>query len=292
MVSDKVKKEFFDNYDYYWLRYSFDRAVREDATALLVGHSLSRFGVDDRDIPGLFNLSFFSQDYYYSFKLIERALARLSSLKHIIIGTGYVSSYMDLSAVKNPNELDRIVRVYGRYLGDIHNMDPGLYQSLREKAVSDIHREEELRSFYETIEDDYFCPGRTRQSLSDVVWCDPIPEQRRFELAKDRTDYHNRLLSHKKTYEENTTIMQKIEELCHSAGVSLTVVVFPSNRYYRNSLSPELKADFERQTGRIRLWDLFSSDEFDSITDFVDTDHLNENGAKRMTAMLRDYLGL
>ncbi len=35
---DYAKREFFDNYDYYWLKYTLERGKQEKATSLLVGH--------------------------------------------------------------------------------------------------------------------------------------------------------------------------------------------------------------------------------------------------------------
>ena len=61
MTADK--EIFFSNYDYYWLKYTMDRGIGEQARYLIAGHSLARFGINDRDIPGLINLAFPSQDY-------------------------------------------------------------------------------------------------------------------------------------------------------------------------------------------------------------------------------------
>ena len=297
---EAVHDEFFGNYDYYWLKYSIERGAAEKAERLLAGHSLSRFGVIDRDIPGLINLSFFSQDYYYSFKIVEKALKEIPSLKHVILGTGYISAYMDLSRAQSRNELDRIVRVYGRYFNDIHNMDPSLYQSMRAAAFpdggmpADGIRENELRAIYDEIKENYFCHERSRQSLLDILWNAPIPEAERFRLAGKRTDYHNRLLSHRESYTENTGILQRLADLCKKKGVSLSMIVFPANRYYRQTLDPGLKEGYMRQLGLIPvearplLMDLFASQAFDPVTDFADTDHLNDCGAAKMTAMLKE----
>ena len=58
MTADK--EIFFSNYDYYWLKYTMDRGIEEQARYLVAGHSLARFGINDRDIPGLINLAFLS----------------------------------------------------------------------------------------------------------------------------------------------------------------------------------------------------------------------------------------
>ena len=54
-----------------------DRGVDEQARYLVAGHSLARFGINDRDIPGLINLAFLSQDYYYSYTVVKSGFCTL-----------------------------------------------------------------------------------------------------------------------------------------------------------------------------------------------------------------------
>ena len=303
-----VKEDFFRNYDYYWLKYTMDRGIGEQVRYLLTGHSLARFGINDRDVPGLINLAFLSQDYYYSYRIIEKALDNIHTLKHIVIGTGYLSPYMDLSRTRNKNELGRIVRVYGRYFQDIHHMDAREYERMRSEILPGNHdgpgdavsgnrfSEDSFFRLYCERKDDYFCKERDRQSLSEFVWAD-ITEDERYCAAKRRTDYHNRLTAHQETFEENSSVLQRIARLCRAKGVLLSLAVFPSNRYYRSTLDPRLQEGYRKQIALIPeeyrplQWDLFDSEEFDSVNDFIDTDHLNDRGASKMTAMMRDYLG-
>ena len=304
MTADKDM--FFSNYDYYWLKYTMDRGIQEQARYLVAGHSLARFGINDRDIPGLINLAFLSQDYYYSYRIIEKALDRIHSLEHIVIGTGYLSPYMDLSRARNKNELERVVRVYGRYFQDIHHMDAREYERMRSEilpgnndepgdASGNRFSEDTFFRLYEERKDDYFCRERGRQQLSEVVWAE-LPEDERCRLAECRADYHNSLLKHQEIYEENSSVLQKIADLCRAKGVPLSLAVFPSNRYYRSALDPRLKEGYGRQVSNIPersrplQWDLFASAEFDAVNDYVDADHLNNRGASKMTAMMRDYL--
>ena len=300
------KEIFFSNYDYYWLKYTMDRGIEEQARYLTAGHSLARFGINDRDIPGLINLAFLSQDYYYSYRIIEKALDNIHTLEHIVLGTGYLSPYMDLSAACNKNELERIVRVYGRYFQDIHHMDAREYERMRSDilpgnndgpgdAFGNRFSEDTFFRLYEERKDDYFCRERDRQQLSEVFWAD-LAEDERCRLAESRTNYHNSLLKHHEIYEENTSVLQKTAGLCRAKGVLLSLVVFPSNRYYRSTLDPRLQEGYRKQislipeASRPLQWDLFDSAEFDSVNDYIDADHLNNRGASKMTAKMRDYL--
>ena len=198
---------------------------------------------------------------------------------------------MDLSRSQNPNELARITRGYGRYFGDVHHMDSAMAAAEPDRVIWDDRVMSEL---YEARKADYFYGEISRRSLSDFDWS-AMSEEARFEAARRRTDFHNRLLKHRETYEENITILSGMEEMCRDNGVAFRMVVFPSNRYYRHFLNPRLGDAFEEQQRRslsknTAVLDLVEDERFDSILDFVDPDHLNDVGADKMTGILRQWL--
>ena len=294
-----ANRAFSRDYDYYWLKYTMERGVREQAQTLLTGHSLARFGINDAQIPGLVNLAFLSQDYYYSSLIIHSALERIPSLRTVILGVSYISPFMDLSRSKNQGEIARITQVYGKYFGDYHHMDRGEThaQAAADGEPEDRPFDERLMSdLYETMKSDYFFGERNRQSLSDFDWSGSMTEEARFEAARARTDFHNRLLNHRETYEENGEILTRIAEYCGEKKVEFRIVVFPSNRYYRHFLDPGLKEAYDDQLRRClakepaRHMDLFDDDRFDNILDYIDTDHLNDRGAVKMTEILKRWL--
>lgn len=299
---DYAYREFFSNYDYYWLKYTMERGASERVSSLLVGHSLPRFAINDRDIDGLINLSFLSQDYYYSGKIIERALDVIPSLKTVILGTSYVSPFIDLSRMKNRDELSRIVKVYDRYFHDHHNADMVSCEDIRKKLLdNNVHafdeefEKEEFFKMYDERKDDYFCRERDRQSLSDVVWGE-LSEEKRLEETKIRADFHNRLCEHRNTYDENTKILRNIANLCHDKGVHFFMMVFPLNKDYRELINPEYRVHYQRQIDGIpveyrpKCFDFSDISQIDSVTDFVDADHLNDIGAAKMTAIFLNTL--
>lgn len=297
--TDAISAEFFENYDYYWLKYTMDRGAAEHARYLLAGHSLARFGVNDREIPGLINLSFLSQDFYYSSKIIEKAIENIPTLRHIMLGATYYSPYMDLSMARNTRELERIVRVYGRFFDDIHHMDKEKYSVLRAQILANtkgsITEEQSLRMFQE-LQDDYFTANHDRKFISDSDWTKPYTEEERYRIAKIRTDYHNKLICHESSYKENAELLQSMAAICHSKGVAFSIIIFPANHYYRSCLNPLLKDGYSAMLSSVPTEyrpvnvDLFSSDSFDPIKDYEDIDHLNDAGASKMTTILKEYL--
>ncbi len=297
-----ARREFFDNYDYYWLKYTLERGAATQSSFLLVGHSLPRFAVNDKAIEGLINLSFLSQDYYYSGKIIERALEDISSLRTVILGTSYISPFMDLSRARNRDELARIVKVYDRYFDDMHNADRGICEEIRKEllnynshAFDEEFAKEELFKMYDERKDDYFCRERDRQSLSDVVWHE-LSSEERMEETRIRTNFHNKLCSHMDIYNENSEILRKTANLCHDRGARFLLMVFPLNKCYRELINPEFCDYYQKQINLIpeeyrpECFDFSKAPQIDSVTDFVDADHLNDIGAAKMTAIFLNTL--
>ncbi|SCY10024.1 hypothetical protein SAMN02910292_00878 [Lachnospiraceae bacterium XBB2008] len=280
-----LNEDFLTNYDYYWLKYTLERGSRESADKVLVGHSLPRFGVNDREIPGLINLAFISQDYYYSARIIERAMEMLPHLTDVVIGTSYYAPFMDLSKAKNEGERSRITNVYGRYFNDYHNINIS-------ETVSPSPEESDSRRIYNSICDDYFCDGRDRVILAESDWGNDLTEEERFSMAKKRTSYHNSLSKHTESYEENGIILNKLALQCKKSNITLHMIVFPANRYYRQGIDPSLKEMYEKQIASIpeqfrpKTADLFCEEGFDPVADYVDTDHLNDEGAAKMSGLL------
>ena len=262
-VNETAIEEFNKNYDYYWLKYTMERGVKEKAQILLVGNSLARFGINDSDIPGLINLSSLSQDYYYSSKIIENALEQIPSLKYVVLGTSYISAFSDVSKSSDP-----VDNCGGSDLADV----------------------------YESIKDNYFSSGRSRQSLCDIVWTDPMTDDERLEKTKVRTDLHNSFLKNLEAFDENSAVLQKISAMCREKEVCLMMIVFPANMYYRDSLDPQLKDMYFEQLKSIpvgtifRNLDLSESRVFDPVLDYADTEHLNDAGAEKMTELLGRFI--
>lgn len=283
-----------NQYDYCWLKYTLKRAASEKSDKLICGHSLARFGITEKLIPGLINLSFISQDYYYSARIIEEAVSKIPSIRLVILGTSYVSPFLDLSLMENKGEIARINDVYGKYFGDYHHLS-----EIREQTPRDSHdNEDDLynEEMYEHIKDDYFGPRHTRQMVSETDW-EGTAEEERIKTGEMRAGFHNRFLKYQDTYEENGGILMKLATSLRDRDIDFVPVVFPSNIYYRRHLDISFKVKYEEQIGKISVgpgiktqFDFYECDAFDKVKDFVDSDHLNDRGAEKMTNMLRDCL--
>ena len=114
-----------------------------------------------------------------------------------------------------------------------------------------------------------------------------------------RAGFHNRFLKYEDTYEENGKILMNLATSLRDRNIKFVPVVFPSNIYYRRHLEHSFKGKYEEQIGKIAAGpglksqlDFYECDAFDKVKDFVDSDHLNDRGAEKMTNILRDCLHL
>ena len=86
---------------------------------------------------------------------------------------------------------------------------------------------------------------------------------------------------------------RELAALCKSNNINLMFVVTPATESYRKYLEPEFKKVFYDTlniiNSEIHLLDLFDNDIF-VTEDFIDTDHLSDSGADKMTMLINEAL--
>ncbi|MDR1025801.1 MAG: hypothetical protein LBL47_00225 [Lactobacillus sp.] len=91
-----------------------------------------------------------------------------------------------------------------------------------------------------------------------------------------------------------TEYLKSIKEICDKDNISLYVVMAPAHVEYKNNLPPssELFKDLFTLAKKydINIINLYDNDSFEG-KDFGDFDHLNQEGAEKLTLMLKDYIG-
>jgi hypothetical protein len=96
----------------------------------------------------------------------------------------------------------------------------------------------------------------------------------------------NKYFKWKYTYNENLDILNKFSQFCSDRNINLLFVVTPMTELFRKYSNPEFKPYFyealENAPGEIHVLDLYDSPEYSDI-DFVDSDHLDDSGAEKLT---------
>lgn len=299
-IEANISRELRYNHDYYYLKTALTYVAKPNITTLISGSSYGVFGIDISMLENAVNLASISQDLYYSTRLIYSACKVNKNIKNIVLCVGYYYFHSDLSKTQNEDELLRISKVYKPLLNDTHNcvLVPPKQNILYESDLFDIHGilEEQAKDEYRK---GFFHCDRPRKVYATKEWEDKtknwndlsIDEKK--QAARKRAENHNRSIKRESSLAENILHFQKLLCFCQDRNINLWVVVTPGTSYYIDYLLPDFKAVFyeviNSTDGMVRLLDLANETSFKD-EDFNDTDHLNDNGARKLTAYIGELL--
>ncbi|MBQ4346918.1 MAG: SGNH/GDSL hydrolase family protein [Firmicutes bacterium] len=113
-------------------------------------------------------------------------------------------------------------------------------------------------------------------------------------MGKFRAESHNKLFEHKQSLEENQEILNEFVHYLHTENVLPIVVITPFTEAYNRYVLPEMKEAvlqmLDNVPEEVHFVD-FNDASYFTDADFMDTDHLNENGAKKMSRILAELFG-
>lgn len=295
------------NYDYCYLDAMHEKNRQQGTDTIVVGSSHAMNGIVeecfDRDI---INFSISSQDIYYDFLHIKKACQEgRRPIKTCIINIGYYMLFQDLSLSKQMNYLVR--KVYEPLFHDIHFMKSGeAYSPLREtlesgkgifsaELIGMLCQEWSRRAVME--QGSYYGElvnrrGNNALVLEGVEW-GRLPEPEKEAYAKKRAFAHNRLYAHKESRIENGRLIEEMTAYLYERNVRTVFAIFPFTKWYNRYINPEYRKDIYQILDGLKLpvefFDMNELEYFDD-GDFLDTDHLNEEGAKKASGLLNQFL--
>jgi hypothetical protein len=247
-----------------------------------------------------------SQDLYYDQLIVKDILESGVKLKYYILGLAYYSFDWDLSLAKQ--ESSRIINTYYPVFKDSHNLKLDPHPSISQgiSAIKESINPIILLIFGEGIYEEFIeelLHVNLTPEFDEQLWNSgtylrtPIveidPTTRRI-LGKERAGFHNKL-NYPSSRLENKEILSNILKILQNNGVKPIVTIFPTTKYYYENFSSETKNTFYSIINELskehnfQVIDLFTSDKFED-TDFVDWDHLNKQGASKMTKMLNKMI--
>lgn len=304
----KYEELYSENYYLSKLFTSIKKIERnEDIKVIISGLSYSLRGVvEDNLKEKSIKICLPSQDLYYDYQIAKRVLKKESSIKYCIIGISHYSFDWDLSLTSS--ESSRILNVYYPLLNDSHHLRiPDSFERpigiesinmLVDKRLLNLGIKGIYPKFIEKILNVNLTPEyldklwNSSTYLSDSIIS--INEKDSYHLGKIRANAHNRL-NYPKTHQENKNILIKYLRLLSVNNVKPIVVVFPTTKYYYENLDPTITKKFYKTINEIlsicnfQFIDLFSSAFFEK-KDFADWDHLNKEGAIKMTNLLNEMI--
>ncbi len=306
---EKLKRRVVDIYnryfDYYYLKAEMQHASNADY--LWGGSSYACFGLTkDTDYKeALIGLP--SQDFYYSDKIIKKAIN--SKTKMVIVIFGYYSLFSDLSRATEISEVARVDCVYYPLFQDSHNRKIGARsKSLRAHVlfILDSVIWVILRfTVFISIPADYFDRWmHSRELRKQTEWKDfkkkysDLTSKERMVAAKRRVFQHEKLFRWTETSNENKAILSQLHKYLKMKNIPLAFIIPPFSSEYLSSMDAVYKENTRKSI------DFFQSNsdfffDFNNLPqiqiswdkeDFVDPDHLSDKGADKFTKILRELL--
>lgn len=300
---------YYNNYDYYYLLESLEKAKIKDIESIVVGNSYPLTGIDVNLLEQkAVSLALSSQDLYYSYKLAKMAISNNDNIKRCILGTGYYLVNHDLSKSENQDSILRVKNVYYPILKDKHNSQQvdsieilTIKKVLKNDVMDYIFNLDFLDKYFKNLifrdNNGYFninLPREKHNMLGDLK-LSTISESDKFRLGELRANQHNKLCKYTKTTDEYNYVLNEFIDFLIDNDVEPIIVVFPSTKYYSKFLNIEYKKEFYRITDKIKerqnikIID-FSKQDIFLEEDFIDLDHMSRIGAIKITKKLNEIL--
>lgn len=283
------RQEVQNNYDRCYMLAALER-IKYGAETVCVGNSCMQFGFHEQTLPKSVNCSLASQDLYYDMKILEKII-NISTLKNLIIGLPWYQFHVDLS--KETRELFRIQNVYYPIFNDMHNAF--FIESAKNfSMISDFIDVEKvmLKNYVNIMSNGYFSNGMKREYSTVANWSS-LSISEKETIGLQRANSHNKNLQYISTFKENVHIFDNIINLCQSNNISVFIVIPPVADYYIKNLDNDFQKYYlsvlKNYTNQVKIIDLTSNNSF-SDSDFSDQDHLNEQGAIKLTTIIKKYL--
>lgn len=286
------------NYYYVWLKAMLGKAAEVEGpnATLITGSSYALNGILEPTWEQAVNCSSSSQDLYYDFQCARRAISggqpgRFS--KCFIIGGYYLAGH-DISRGRQEREL-MVSNVHYPIFKDGHNWadahENDLWAGLDVFSDEDKRQCEQLAIEKMLKRGTFFSEGKQRGGTIFRLkrdWWDLSAEERQV-LGKIRGESHNKMFHENQAVAENKKILNEYIHFLNLNGITPIVVIAPVAPEYRQYVSKEMKESINELTTSVT--EEFCFVDFNQFTcfetsDFIDTDHLSQNGAEKFSNLL------
>jgi len=269
---------------------------------VLSGSSYAMVGLKENMMPRpAVNLAVNAQDPYFSILSAKAAIKSCESIDTVVIAGGYYFWHTDMS--NNPSDYYKSVLMRTNYpvLKSLHKYEGELIPVMQRTCNDPLL--EKLFDFGALCEKEnegisarlaeleYFNMEINQRPINGMLQFPfrELSEDINYRTAKARAEAHNCNLS-QEHLESNILILSNFLTAIENQ-VRVVIIVPPVTKFYRASSSPELKKMLYEHLKPIKeafdviFLDLFDSQDFDEH-DFQDYDHLNDNGAKKLSRIV------
>lgn len=216
---------------------------------------------------GIYNLGLTSSDIYFNFRLYENYSSKMESLENVVFFYSVFTPGLSLVRI---NEKYRLVAY--KYFFDIPYQEEGLIDKKLEKKINNRCRKIEPPK----IQNEYFGYVKKTSFFTNIT-------------AEERAKTHIRENKRKPNQLE---WLKSLIHLVKNDKRRLYIVIPPAKKSYVECLpnkSQLFDSLYSLDLDNVTIVDFYDSPLFDD-SDLGDLDHMNEKGAKKLTAELLKYL--
>jgi hypothetical protein len=251
---------------------------------LILGNSHAFYGFDPKYFEGnAFNAANVSQSLLYDYKILEKYESSMPNLKTVVVPVSYLSLFTTLE------EGDEAWRVknYRIYF----DLDTGWdlsdnFEILSGKLKANITR---LNKYYLQKKSDVSCTAQGVGVSNEKRGREHVAATGKNAALRHTAANYNNL-------DTNLKILDSLTALCKKKDIKVVFVTLPAYKSYREnidkkqySLSTQAINKFVSNHDNCTYLNYFDSDTF-LIDDYMDADHLNAGGAKKLSLMVNNAI--
>ena len=295
-------------YDRLYLNAKLNRIKKQQSEILITGSSYAMVGLLEDKMPkSASNVAVNAQDLYYSLLSVKEAIKRSSKLGTIVMPISYYFFFTNMADKPSDymqNVLSKVnYPVYNNLHGYTGKLLPLYNKVIKSPLYERLVNFEEVRDiYYEAVKRDlenlpYYNPINVRPTggLLSYDFKEKSDEQN-FASAKVRANAHNSIFDVDKGM-ANQKLLDRFLDNMEELGKRVIFFIPPTTKFYKKWVLPEmvqvynkLVMDTVNNHKCCTLIDLFNSEYF-SEADFQDYDHLNSNGAKKLSKIIAEAIG-
>ena len=292
-ITDEKNQYWVDylsqHYDYCYLKNMHYINEHREINTIITGLSYGLNGVEATEMDAAINFSMHSQDLFYDFLHVKRAVQNgKGKIRKCYITMGYYSLFYDMSLSNNKY---KCYSIQGPLFGTFHHAEaPKILFDMKPDHLCEIF----AREFF-LQHPSYYGVAVTREQRCPLYSSYPNGWQEMTMEQRDKTAHaialrHNKFGKYKETLMENINILVNYINFLFQNNITPIILYLPFSEEYRKYIMKEYKEItlkiLNKMPYHIEYLDLNETDIFET-QDFLDADHLNQKGAIKATNLLK-----
>jgi len=252
---------------------------------LVLGNSYAYYGIDPAYFTGkAFNASHVSQTFKYDAYIIDKYIDRADSLKYVVLTAGYGNMICEL---ESGAEWWRVKKYCIYYQCPYHKNELKFNTELI--GINMFSQYVRLKNYLINGDDEIYC---------DTLGYGGFESSKPREMnGEDRAKKNSAdLIKSAKVIEDNKVALRHIADVLKEKNIKLLIVAPPACGDFYNAINEEQYTmsvqyyeSVAESASNVVYLNMLRDERFEEI-DFTDADHLNREGAKKLTKILDELI--